>query len=146
MAKNGGAMHETLRDSGPKRTATDKSFGRVFAAVFAIIALFQFFADRFEWAIGLAALSIAFVIVSHVRPSLLSPLNRLWTRLGLLLHRVVNPIVLGMIFFVVCTPMGLVMRLFGFDPLRTKLDESAESYWIVRDPAGPEPETMKNQF
>lgn len=61
-------------------------------------------------------------------------------------HRVVNPFVLALLFFATIVPMGLVMRAFGRDALRLKLDKNATSYWILREPPGPSPETMKHQF
>ena len=64
----------------------------------------------------------------------------------MLLHIVVNPLVMGFLFFVTVTPTALVMRLFGKDPLRLRLDKSADSYWIERTPPGPAPETMRQQF
>ena len=79
-------------------------------------------------------------------PKILSPLNRLWFRFGLLLHHIVNPVVMALLFFTTVTPMALIMRLLGKDPLRRKFDPEADSYWIPRQPAGPAPETMKNQF
>jgi hypothetical protein len=67
-------------------------------------------------------------------------------RFGLLLGRLVSPIVVGVLFFVVFTPFGLVMRAFGYDPLRLKADPRASTYWIERSPPGPAPESMKDQF
>ncbi len=146
MARSNVAGHETIRDSGPKKTASDRSFGYVFCVVFCIIAALQFFAGRVPIAIGLAGGAAFFLLAALVKPKLLAPLNKLWTAFGLVLHRIMNPLILGIMFFIVCTPMGVVMRCFGYDPLRMKPDGDADSYWIVRDPAGPSPETMKNQF
>ena len=71
-------------------------------------------------------------MVAWLSPAALAPLNRVWTRFGLLLHRIVSPVVLGVMFFVVVTPMGLVMRALGKDPLRLRFDREARSYWIDR--------------
>jgi hypothetical protein len=84
--------------------------------------------------------------VAVVRPGLLAPLNRLWLRVGLLLQRVVNPVVMGAMFYGVITPFGLAMRAAGWDPLRKRFDPLAQSYWIERRPPGPPPDTMSNQF
>lgn len=140
------SSHENLRDHGPKKTATDKSFGLVFATVFALIAAFQTYAGRLDWAVGLAGAAVLMLILAFMKPALLAPLNKIWSKFGLLLHKVTNPLIMGMIYFVVCTPMGVVMRIFGYDPLRTKMDPEAETYWIKRDPPGPTPDTMKHQF
>jgi hypothetical protein len=79
-------------------------------------------------------------------PARLAPLNRAWTGLGLLLFKVVNPLVLGLIYLTTVVPIGLVMRLLGRDLLSLKFDREAQSYWVVRDPPGPPPETMIHQF
>ena len=79
-------------------------------------------------------------------PRALAPANRAWHRLGLLLHRVMTPVVMSVIFFATVTPMAVFMRLFGKDPLRLKREPEASSYWIPREPPGPEPDSMKNQF
>ncbi len=87
-----------------------------------------------------------FLIVGLVRPSLLAPLNRLWFRLGLLLHKIVNPVVMGLLFYGAILPTGIVMRLMGKDLLKLGLDRHSDSYWIVRQPPGPAPEAMRDQF
>jgi len=76
----------------------------------------------------------------------LRPLNRLWLRFGLLLHAVMNPLIMGLLFYGTVMPIGLLMRLFGKDPLNLKRDAQASSYWIMRTPPGPAPDTMSNQF
>jgi hypothetical protein len=73
-------------------------------------------------------------------------LNRVWLRLGLVLYKVVSPIAMGLVFVTTVVPIGLVMRALGKDPLRLRRDSHAASYWIQRDPPGPAPDTMKNQF
>ena len=77
-----------------------------------------------QWALLVFAV---FLIASLVAPSILAPLNRLWTQFGRLLHRIVSPIALGILYYGVVTPTGLLMRLFGKDPLRLKLDR--EAFW-----------------
>ena len=95
------------------------------------------------WTGGLAAL---FLATGLFRPSVLNPLNRIWLKFGLLLHSVVNPIVMALLFYGTVLPTGLVTRALGKDLLRLKRQPGAESYWIVRAPPGPAPETMKDQF
>lgn len=80
------------------------------------------------------------------RPALLVPLTRAWLKLGDLLHAIVNPLVMLLLFVLVVTPTGLLMRLFGKDPLRLRLDRQAASYWIPRDDAQGRASSMKDQF
>jgi hypothetical protein len=91
-------------------------------------------------------LAALFLLVALVYPRLLNPLNKLWLKLGLLLYKVVNPIVLGLLFYLTIMPIGFIMRAFGKDFLRLKRDSSASSYWIDRTPPGPPPQSMRNQF
>lgn len=127
------------------QNSSDRSFGFVFAIFFLVVGLLPLLHGQAVrgWAVTLAAV---FGGTALTVPVILAPLNRLWTRLGLLLHRVVSPLALGILFFGVVMPTGLLMRLFGKDPLRLRLDKNASSYWIVREPSGPAPESLKNQF
>jgi hypothetical protein len=125
--------------------SSNRAFGWVFVAVFGIVAftpLLHGAAPRW-WALICAFATAA---VTVLRPGLLTVPNRLWTRLGLLLGRVVSPVVIGILFFGVFTPFGPLMRALGHDPLRLKTDPAASSYWIDRAPPGPAPESMKDQF
>jgi len=72
--------------------------------------------------------------------------SRVWAKLALLLHKIVNPITTAVMYFLVFVPAGFMFRLMGKDPLRLKLEPDAESYWIPRNPPGPAPESMRNQF
>ncbi|MBF0447575.1 MAG: hypothetical protein HQL67_05180 [Magnetococcales bacterium] len=127
-------------------TSSDRSFGFVFTVVFLLISAWPVY-DRGEaphlWAGGIA---LVFFLLSLLQPRLLAPLNRLWTRFGLLLNRITSPIILGLFFFVVLFPIALIMRLFGKRPLELAFDKDRASYWIEKEPAGPEPESMKHQF
>lgn len=73
------------------------------------------------------------------------PINRAWYQLGVLLGRIVNPVVLGLLFFLLITPVAILGRMFGRDPLRLKR-RNIESYWIERSPVGPSPDSFKNQY
>jgi hypothetical protein len=89
---------------------------------------------------------VLFLAAALLYPAVLNPLNRAWLKFGLLLHRLVSPFVMGLVFFGTVLPTGLIMRAMGKDLLRLKPQPDAESYWIVRQPPGPAPETMKDQF
>jgi len=137
--------HENLTSKEVPPGPSDRSFGVVFGVVFLIIALWPLFNSGGVrvWA---AITSAAFFLVAFALPRILAPLNKLWMRFGLLLHQIVSPVVLGILFYLFVTPMGLVMRLFGKDFLRLRFDSSARSYWIERDPPGPKPDSLNNQF
>lgn len=128
------------------KASSDRVFGLVFAVLFALIALWPVYdrgGDTVLWAGLLAGL---FFVVALLHPLLLAPLNRAWTHFGLLLNRFTSPIILGLLFFVVICPLALLMRLFGKRPLQLSYDADVHSYWIIREPPGPAPETMKQQF
>ncbi len=95
---------------------------------------------------ALAICAVAFGFLAFVFSKVLRPLNWLWYQLGQLLGKVVSPIVLGSIFFLLLTPVSLVTRMFGRDELRLTKSKGQQSYWIERSPPGPEPTSFKNQF
>ena len=141
--------HENTHRTNEIKVGSEKSFGLVFAAVFIIIALFPVLGTSDQetsvrlWALIVAAL---FAVIAMTKPQLLAPLNNLWFRFGLLLHRIVNPLVMGLLFFLTVTPIGLLMRMLGKVPLKLKFEKDADSYWIARNPPGPAPDSMKRQF
>ena len=136
---------ENLERHEDIKISSERSFGLVFAGVFLLVGLLPLFSGHGprNWALWVA---VAFVAVAVLAPKLLAPFNRLWAKFGLLLHRITSPLVLGIMFFVVITPMGWIMRALGKDLLRLKLDPAATSYWIARTPPGPTPESLKDQF
>lgn len=143
MATN---THETFDRREDIKGSSDRAFGLVFTVVFALISLWPwaFGADGVRlWA---AAVAAVLLVVSLACPKILASANRLWMRFGLLLHRIMNPVVMGLIFFLTVTPTALIFRLLGKDPLRLKFDRDAKTYWIDRTPPGPPPETMTQQF
>jgi hypothetical protein len=125
--------------------ASERSFGIVFAVVFAMIGLFPLLSgnDPRWWALGVG---VAFLVLAFAAPKLLAPLNGVWMAVGKIMHKVVSPLVLGLLFAIAVVPTGLFLRLRGMDPLRLKRDAAAKSYWIMREPPGPEPMSFKNQF
>ena len=139
------SSHEDYRREGAVKHSSDRAFGLTFAAVFTLIALWPLLdgAGPRWWALAVAAL---FTILAFAAPKLLAPANRLWHGFGLLLGRLVNPLVMGLLFYLVVTPTGLIMRAFGKDLLHLKRDPDAASYWIERTPPGPAPGGMPRQF
>ena len=136
---------QELEEHTEIKVGSERSFGLVFAAVFLIIALFPLLGDGGVrlWSVGVAAV---FAGLGLFLPKSLTPLNKLWFRFGLLLNKVVSPIVMGILFFLTVTPIGLIRRLFVKDPLNQRLDPDAKSYWIEVDREQAAQTSMKNQF
>ena len=125
---------------------SDRSFGFTFVVVFLLLAAWQGWSGRLLVAGLLTAVSACLLAIALAWPTLLRPLNRLWMKFGGLLHAVVNPIVLGGMYFLLITPIAVGMRLFGRDALKRRLDPHATSYWEKRDPPGPAPDSLPFQF
>ena len=145
MVKSAPDLHEDLSRGHTGKQGSPRGFGVVFAVVFAVICLWPLMDGEGVrvWALAAAAV---FLVLALMRPSLLAPLNRIWLGLGAVLHRVVNPLVMGLMFFAVITPTALILKLIGKDLLRRRFSPGAKSYWIPRQPPGPEPQSMRNQF
>lgn len=124
---------------------SNRSFGWLFTTVFALLGGYSLWQDGwlYPWAFALAGITAGLTLA---QPEWLAPLNRAWMCLGGLLHRVVSPVVLGLIFYVVFTPVGFVMRLAGRDIMRRRFEPGAATYWLDRDPPGPAPDSFKDQF
>lgn len=142
------STHEQYVAHAAIKTASDKSFGLTVGSILAAIALV-----RWWWVGSLSWLMMVFLIIglsliaaALLRPQALAPLNKLWTKLGLLLFHVVNPVVMLLLFIITIIPAGLIMRAVGHDPMRRRFDPDAPSYWIERDPPGPPPDSLHNQF
>ena len=123
------------------KISSNRSFGVVFFIVFLLIALYPVIKGD---DIGLWSLivSLIFLILGLLNSKILSPLNILWFKFGILLGRIISPLIMGIIFFLVVTPIGLIMRLFKKDLLNLKYNKN-KSYWIEKN--GPKSK-MKNQF
>jgi Saxitoxin biosynthesis operon protein SxtJ len=140
------ATHEDLSRAHDVKSSSNRAFGWVFVVVFVAIGLWPlFFGGGLRW----WSLYTAGVItlVTLLAPALLALPNRLWLRFGLLLNRLISPVVLAFMFYVVVTPIGVLMRFFAKDNLHLRGDGAADrSYWIRRDPPGPKPDSLTNQF
>lgn len=138
-------MSSQSSPNNPIARSSDRNFGLVMTGFFVIVALLPLWNGQ---AIRLWALMIAgvFFVPAIVFPKVLSRLNILWMQFGELLSKIVSPIALGLVFFVVITPFALVMRLLGKQTLELKFDAKSDSYWKTKQPPGPDPKSMKNQF
>jgi len=139
------AAYEDFHRDENVNPSSNRTFGMVLAAFFALIGVLPLLRGHplRVWALPLSGM---FLLAALVAPAVLAPLNRVWTALGVLLHKITNPIILGVFFYLVFTPFGSLLRLFGKDFLRLKWGPDTESYWIVRQPPGPPPESIANQF
>ena len=123
------------------KLGSNRSFGIVFFIVFILIAFYPLI-NQGEVRIWSIVISLFFFILGITNSKILTPLNRIWFKFGLFLGKIISPIIMGIIFFLVVTPIGLIMRLFGKDVINLKFD-SNKSYWIEKT----EPKSkMKNQF
>ena len=123
---------------------SNQKFGFFFTFVFALAATYFYYSANVTWTYVFIAAALAFLLVTLIKSDALLPLNKLWMRFGLLLGIIVSPIVLGVIFFGLFTPIAFVMRLIGRDELRLKFIKKP-SHWIPRS----EPiksESFKHQF
>ena len=143
------SLHENLNSQDKIKSGSDRAFGLVFSAVFIIVGLFPLLSLGSQqnairiWALVVAAV---FLALAFVAPRLLAPLNKLWFKFGLLLHRVVSPLVMCFLFYLTITPIGLLMRALGKKPLDLDFEKKADSYWVHRMSPSPAPDSMKRQF
>jgi hypothetical protein len=141
------SFHEDFSRADEVKSGSDRGFGLTVGGILLLIALVRAYFHGLGWVqYGLGGIALVLVVLGLVAPGSLRGLNRTWMKLGLILFKVVNPIVLAVIYGTTMVPIGLMMRATGCDPLRLKLDPEADSYWIPRDPPGPAPESMINQF
>ena len=119
---------------------TNRNFGIVFCIVFFIIAIFPLLNqnDIRYWSL---IISIIFLFLAVIKSEILTPLNKIWFKFGILLGKIISPIVMGVIFFFVITPIGIFMRLIGKDILNLKKTKN-QSYWNKKESTG----SMKRQF
>ena len=124
------------------KTGSNKSFGIVFFVIFIIVALWPLLKDE-NIRVWSLIVSIIFLTLGLLNSKILTPLNKLWMRLGILLGAIVSPIVMGVVYFGVITPIGLIMKLFGKDVLNLKIDTNKNTYWTSKKKI---PSKMKDQF
>jgi hypothetical protein len=129
-----GNSHENFESHIPEKIGSERSFGFVVGGILLTIALWPVLSGHWPYLWALIP-ALPLIALAAIQPSLLAPLNRLWFRLGLLLARIVNPIVLGIIYFLWITPIALIMRASGKKFLALDLEPGAKSYWIIREPA-----------
>ena len=124
------------------KISSNRNFGLVFFVVFLIVSLWPLTYEE-PIRIWLVIISMVFLILGLMNSELLTPLNKLWFKFGMILGAIIAPIVMGIIFFLVVTPTSFIMKIMGKDLLRKKYDRKKGTYWIKRDKSVG---TMKRQF
>jgi hypothetical protein len=140
-----GNWHESLNSESPPPSSSDRSFGFLFAAVCAVIAAFAIWEGRHSalwWSIA----ALVFCVVALLAAPVLGPLNRAWRRWSLHLFKIVSPIIMGIVFFAVLTPIAIMMRCAGRDPLRLRFEPAKPSYWLDRTSPSERQTSMTDQF
>ena len=124
---------------------SNRNFGILFSLIFFIVSTFFYSQEESLLSTLFISLSILSLFIAFVRPKLLYPFNKLWMFLGFLIGSIVSPLVLGLIFFGILTPIAIILRLVGRDELLLKR-RMKKTYWKERYPLGPESPSFKNQF
>jgi hypothetical protein len=146
------SFHEDYSRNQDVKRSSDCGFGltvgSILLAIAAVRAGFQLWDGTAPGLVEVVLAGSGLLLFGFglLAPARLAPLNRAWTKLGLILFKVINPAVLGVIYTTTIVPIGLLMRLMRRDLLHLKFDRQAPSYWVIREPPGPAPETMIHQF
>ena len=133
-----------MRRSSPA-LPSNRNFGVFFSILFVLIAIFTYKEGSLLLAACSALAAVLLTVLAFANPRALLPFNKAWLRFGLLLGSLVNPIVLGIVFFVVITPVGVLMRIFGRDELQLRVAER-DTHWNVRDETLRDDESFRRQF
>ena len=134
-----GTAHQEIESS------SDRSFGVTLGGALALLAAYWAWRGN-DWWLYALAFALPLLCLALARPGLLAPLNKAWTKLGLVIGAIVAPVVMGLIYFGVITPLAILARLVGKDFLRLESDASAPSYWLAREQREPSAESLRDQF
>jgi Saxitoxin biosynthesis operon protein SxtJ len=128
-----------------EKLPSDKSFGITFSVIFALVGLAPLVHGGHSrvWAL---LISCMFIVIAFLAPRMLRVPNIMWSRFGAVLHKIINPIILSLLFVIVMMPMAIFLRVLRVKLIPLKFDADAASYWVRRIPPGPTPESLKNQF
>jgi len=132
-------------DNTEPKALPNRTFGLIFAGIFMVVCLWPLFNSNGirMWALIVA---LGFTLPALIMPDLLGPLNKLWVQFGQIMHKIINPILMGLIFFVTVLPTGLALRILGKDPMRRKFNSDVKTYWIEREEPTVSKESFDNQF
>jgi hypothetical protein len=140
-----GSHHEQPNNAQDIPRASNRSVGLVLAVFFGIVGAWPLLngVEPPLWSLGIAC---GLIVLALGLPRALTPITWLWLGIGKVLHVLVSPVVLGLVYLVAVLPTGIYVRLSGKDPLRLKRNADADSYWIPREPPGPDPKSLPQQF
>ena len=124
---------------------SNKKFGYFFCIIFILVSIYFYIQMNMYLTYLFLFLFVSFFIITSVKPLLLSPLNRSWMFIGFILGKIISPIILGLMFFLLITPFGIVRRLLGSDELKISKNRK-KSIWIVRNKSVFEKDSFRNQF
>lgn len=132
--------------SFPPSPPSNRKFGFLFACIFVSLSAYGYYRDVESWKINSwLILGIGVGVISASAPHLLAPFNKAWMKLGEVLGQLTGPLVLGLFYFGLLTPIALITRMAGRDELRL-IEEESDTFWIERTPPGPPGDSFKNQF
>lgn len=128
------------------KTVSNKNFGIFFSIIFLLLSLYFLFYSKINLGIFFFVLCFLFFIISFISPNFLNPLNKLWFLLGIFLGKIISPIVLGIIYFCIFTPISIFFKLISRDELNLKFHKGTNSYWIKKNSNNNFTQSFKNQF
>ena len=140
-----GEFHENLHENLDSKVASPRAFGLTFAAIFFVMGAWLSLRHG-QLRIWTLLVAFVFLIVALVRPGLIGPLNRAWSFVGSVLHRVMTQVLMGLVFLFAVTPVALLRKVFGGSGLALRFEPELDSYWIARDHAVTDAESLKRQF
>lgn len=124
---------------------TNESFGKLFFVIFSVFSIYSYFKFPVFITYSLASMALFFGLITKIKPNVLTPLNKLWMGLGFLLNKIVSPILMGVFFYVLITPLSLFFSLIGRDELRLRKSNKA-TYWKTKSEINPEKSSFYNQY
>lgn len=139
------SSHEVIHSADDIAPGSDRSFGLIVGGILVAIAVYQYFKGA-GWFLYVGAPGLVLMLMALALPRALRPLNIAWTRLGILLGRIVTPVVMFLVYIIAVVPVGILLKLTGKDLLRLKKGSHSTSFWVERQPPGPPPESLKDQF
>lgn len=139
------SSHEPIQSHRKVILSSNRKFGIIFSLIFLFISIWPWLQLGKPVIVWLLIVAIIFALLALFAESSLGPLNRFWFRLGLMMHTFISPIIMAILFYCAVTPMAIILRIGRKDLLRLHKTQT-DTYWIKREPAGPLPGSMKNQF